>query len=80
MSNVAELECKPRVSLAASPSSALLRESARREAGYDSLKVPARKLGLSERYLRSLELHGGAPYHTAVRLSRFYDCPLMLWI
>lgn len=73
-----QVESAKRNATIASP--AERREAARRAAGYDSLKVPAQKLRLSERYLRQIELHGRAPYHTAMRLSRFYGCPLLLWI
>lgn len=48
-------------------------EQARKAAGY-TLEAAAGKLRLNPRYLRSIELHGGASLQLARRLANLYGC------
>jgi transcriptional regulator with XRE-family HTH domain len=51
-----------------------------REAAGLSLEQAARKARIGPRYLRGIELHGGAPYVSALRLARIYKCPITYFL
>ena len=56
------------------------REQARIKAGYKHWEDAAKRLGITPRYLRSLELGKPVPFHTAERLCRLYRCPMNTWL
>lgn len=47
---------------------------ARESQGFTLIQA-ARKASITPRYLRRIELHGGAPHYLAMRLAHIYNCP-----
>ncbi len=54
------------------------REQARITQGI-SLSEAAKRAGIGERYLRSIELHGNACFYLAQRLAHIYRCRIDLF-
>jgi hypothetical protein len=45
-----------------------------------SLRRAAKLVRVEPEYLRRVEIHGGAPYVLAVRLSRLYQCSMQIFL